>query len=285
MAELDPRRHPIRDDLAAEYLRDRVTAPVYASPLAASVITETSAIRAAPAGTATQTSELLFGENVDVYEDQSGWSWVQGRADGYVGYVRSDDLQPGYAAPSHRVITRLSHLFPDADIKSPPVGRLTMGAEITITESGTRFSRLADGHHIMTAHILPVGEFLNDPIAVAMQCMDAPYLWGGRSSLGLDCSGLVQMAARMTGHTPPRDSDMLAAELGAALPLDTPPDALQPGDVVFFPGHCMIADGAGNLLHANAHHMKVTLEPLTVVFDRTEGGWSSVTALRRMVGA
>ena len=233
MAEPDPRRHPIRDDLVAEYLRDRVTAPRYASPLAASVIAETSAIRAAPADTAIQTSELLFGENVDVYEDQNGWSWIQGRADGYVGYVRSDDLHPGHAGPSHRVITRLSHLFPEADIKSPPVGRLTMGAEITITESDSRFSQLADGRYIMTAHISPVGEYQDDPIAVAMQCMDAPYLWGGRSSLGLDCSGLVQIALMCAGINVPRDTDLQEQAIGERLDPDDRFRSLQKGDFVF----------------------------------------------------
>lgn len=281
MAEaLDRRRHPFRPDLAADYLRDAIDADRYAEPVRRIVTTEVAAIRAKPEPDAMQISELLAGEPVDVYEAASGWCWCQGALDGYVGCVESSSLGAAPAAATHIVSARLSHLFPEPSIKLRPAGRLTLGARIAVRAISGRFAELDDGRHIIASHIRPVGEPERDPAAVALRFLGAPYLWGGRSTLGLDCSGLVQVAHQACGLLPPRDSDMQAAELGQARPVPDGPAGLQRNDVVFFPGHCMIADGAGGLIHANATHMMVTHEPAETVFERTRGGWGSVTDVR-----
>lgn len=282
MAErLDARRHPHRADLAAGYLKDRIRAPRYADPERRAVVAETASIKAEPDAGAMQISELLFGEPVDVYDAAGGWAWVQGALDGYVGYVAEAELGPPRPAPTHMVRARLSHLFPDASIKRPPAGRLTLGARVAVETVSGKFARLADGRHVIASHLRALGEPEDDIVDVALRNLGAPYLWGGRSSLGLDCSGLVQVAMQACGFLPPRDSDMQAKELGEERPVPAGPEGLKRGDVVYFPGHCMIADGAGGLVHANATHMMVTHEPADTVFARTRGGWGAVTDIRR----
>ncbi|WP_417512953.1 NlpC/P60 family protein [Minwuia sp.] len=281
MAErLDSRRHPFRADLAAAYLQGRVAADRFQTPRRAVVTTEIAAIRAGKDGQSMQISELIFGEPVDVYETTNGWCWCQGALDGYVGYVEDSSLGDPVAAPTHIVSARLSHLFPEPSIKLRPAGRVTLGARIAIKSVNGKFAELADGTHIIASHIRPLGKPETDPLDIAIRCMGAPYLWGGRSSHGLDCSGLVQVAHQGCGLMPPRDSDMLRDELGEGKPVPDSPAGLARNDVVFFPGHCMIADGEGGLVHANASHMMVTHEPAETVFERTRGGWGSVTAIR-----
>lgn len=231
-----------------------------------------------------QISELLFGEDVAVFEQQDGWAWVQGELDGYVGYVRLTGLSfddPAPPPPTHLVSARLSHLFRDPTIKDPPVGRVTLGARLSIVAIEGRFAVLADGRHVMANHIRPIDEPEADIVAVALRNLGAPYLWGGRSSLGLDCSGLIQVAVQALGGRPPRDSDMQRDELGEDRSKPDSMHDLQRGDLVYFPGHCMIADGADHLIHANATHMMVTREPVGTVFSRTRGGYGSVTNVRR----
>lgn len=281
MAEaLDRRRHPFRPDLAAAYLENRVKADRYAMPERRVVVTETASIHAAQDASSMQISELLSGEPVDVYEFGNGWNWCQGVLDGYTGFVASDALGIDTAPSTHVVRARLSHLFGTPSIKLPPTGRLTLGARIRVVATNGNFAELADGNHIIAAHIRALGEPEKDPLDVALRFLDAPYLWGGRSTLGLDCSGLVQVAHQACGLLPPRDSDMLADELGSAAAIPSEHLGLRRNDVVFFPGHCMIADGEGGLLHANATHMMVTHEPVETVFARTRGGWGSVNAIR-----
>jgi len=279
---LDHRRHPYRDDLAADYLRGQVSAARFVEPVTARVVRETLSIQARPEPGAMQISELLFGEDVAVYEQRDGWAWIQGQLDGYVGHVRLDGLSFDEAAPpTHLVSARLSHLFRDPTIKDPPVGRVTLGARVKIVAVEGRFAVLADGRHIMTNHIRPIDAPEADIVAVALRNLGAPYLWGGRSSLGLDCSGLIQVAVQALGGTPPRDSDMQRDELGQDVAKPADMHDLQHGDLVYFPGHCMIADGADHLIHANATHMMVTREPVETVFARTRGGYGSVTNVRR----
>lgn len=279
---LDHRRHPYRDDLAATYLKGQVRAAHFADPVPARVCSEVLSIQARPESRSMQISELLFGEDVAVYEQRDGWAWIQGRLDGYVGYVRADSLTfDALPAPTHMVCARLSHLFADPTIKDPPVGRLTLGARLNVATIQDKFARLDDGRHLIASHIRAIDAPETDLVDVALRNLGAPYLWGGRSSLGLDCSGLVQVAVQAIGGEPPRDSDMQRDELGQHAPKPADMHDLQRGDIVYFPGHCMIADGAGHLVHANATHMAVTHEPVDIVFARTRGGYGAVTHIRR----
>ncbi|MEC9346107.1 MAG: NlpC/P60 family protein [Pseudomonadota bacterium] len=276
----DPRRHPLRDDVAARYLEGRIGPRRFADPVRRRVARTTLAMRRTPDAGAMQVSELLLGEDVDVYEEHAGWCWVQGTLDGYVGYVEATGLSEPDAAPDHRVSARLSHVFPAPDIKLPPLTHLTLGARIRVLERNGRFARVDAGGWMIESHLRAIDRPEDDLVTVALRALDAPYLWGGRSTLGLDCSGLVQVSAQALGVDCPRDSDMQAAELGTACPVPESWNNLRRGQVVYIPGHCMIADGAGGLVHANATHMMVTHEPASVVFGRTGGGWGAVRAVR-----
>ncbi len=281
-APLDHRRHPFRDDIAATYLKGRVTAQRFVDPLPARVCSEVLSIQARPEPRAMQISELLFGEDVAIYDQGAGWAWIQGALDGYVGYVRADGLtREPRPAPTHIVSARLSHLFAAPTIKDPPVGRVTLGARLNVADIDGKFAQLDDGRHLIAGHIRAIDAPEADLVDVALRNLGAPYLWGGRSSLGLDCSGLVQVAVQAIGGKPPRDSDMQRDELGLNAPKPADMRDLQRGDIVYFPGHCMIADGAGKLVHANATHMAVTHEPVETVFARTRGGYGAVTHIRR----
>lgn len=277
---LDPRIDPVRADLAAAHLRDRAEAPRYAEGVRRICAAGVTDVLEAPADAARRASQLLFGEGVTVFDEAGGWAWVQGEADGYVGYVRSADLAMPGPAPSHRVSALRTYRFAAADIKSPVLDTLPGGALLSATEQDDgRWLRLDRGGFVFSRHCVPADRFEDDPVAVAMRLLGTPYLWGGRTSLGCDCSGLVQLSMRATGRDCPRDSDMQRDGLGEAT-AQGPAAEYRRGDVVFFPGHVgLMADGA-MLLHATAFTLDVTLEPLDDVVARG----NPILAVRRVLG-
>lgn len=293
MSQPDPRTTPMRPDLAAESLRGLVAAPRYAAPRRMSVADYAVGLRRAPRRDAALDTEALFGEAVDVYDiDEDGWAWVQLAGDGYVGYVPVDDLREVQGVASHRVAVPRTFIYPVPDIKAPPQGALPMAAQVSahaaVAEAKTAaagaaaacFIRLASGGFVYAAHLAPVGEVSGDPAAVAAQFVGAPYLWGGRTSLGLDCSALVQLSLMSVGQACPRDSDMQQRDLGQALAPDAFA-ALRRGDLVFWRGHVGMMLDTHTLVHANGHHMQVAAEPLDGAMARIEAaGGGPVTALR-----
>src|SRR5690606_16317674 len=206
--------------------------------------------------------------------------------DGYVGYVSSDALAAPGAAPTHRVAALRTFLYPGPDLKLPPLCAVSIGARLVVTgeveRSGITYALLADGSAAFAGHLAPLDTFEPDFVAVAERFVGTPYLWGGRTSLGLDCSALVQVSLAVAGIAAPRDSDQQAAALGTALELPVAPDALHRGDLVFWRGHAAIARGQGSLVHANAHHMAVAIEPADIAFARIAASGSAVVAVRRV---
>jgi cell wall-associated NlpC family hydrolase len=278
---LDPRRNAYRSDLAAESLRNRIQAPRYAAGEARQVVHSATPVRAQPSALASWTTEALFGELVTVYEEGDGWAWVQLERDGYVGYLRSAALTAQVRQPTHRVRALGTSLYPAPDIKASPWLPISMNALLTAAELGPTFARLADGSFVPSRHIVEVDRFVPDFVGVAERFSGVPYLWGGRSRLGLDCSGLVQLAMHAAGLDCPRDSDMQQAELGDEVTMAADLDGLMRGDLVFWKGHVGIMTDAFMLLHANAHHMAVVLEPLKTAVDRIGRAGSPITAIRR----
>ena len=278
---LDPRRHPFRDDLAAETLRDKVTATRYASGQPRQVVHSATPLRGRPDPLASWTSEVLYGELVTVYEERDGWAWVQAARDGYVGYLRPGALSANVKTPTHRVRALGTFLYPSADVKAPPWLPLSLNAALTVTEMGAAFAKLADGSFVPSRHIVDLAWHAPDYVAVAERFLGTPYLWGGKSRLGLDCSGLVQVAMQAAGLECPRDSDMQQAELGSEVPVADGLDGLERGDLVFWPGHVGIMTDAFLMVHANAHHMGVVVEPLKAVVDRNARAGLAVAAAKR----
>ena len=225
--------------------------------------------------------QLLLGAAVRVLEERDGFAFVMAEADGYCGYMWEDTLADPGPPPTHRVSARATHVYDRAEIKSPDRMRLSLGAVLHVSGVSNGFAETPLGH-VPLAHLTDLTETESDPVAVAERLLGTPYLWGGNSSLGIDCSGLVQVALTLCGLDCPGDSDMQAAELGVALPEDA---ALQRGDLLFWKGHvAWVADDA-RLLHANAHHMAVAFEGIEAAIDRiAAGGDGPVTARRRLPG-
>jgi cell wall-associated NlpC family hydrolase len=279
---LDRRRHAWRDDLAAETLRGKVAAPRYAAGEARQVGDAAVALRGAPDAQASWTTQALFGEIVTVYEERDGWAWVQLADDGYVGYVPASALSARVRQPTHRVKALGTALYPAADIKSCPSLHLSMNALLTVAEPGETFARLDDGRFVPAAHIVARDCFAADFVAVAEAFLGVPYVWGGKTRLGVDCSGLLQVALAAAGHACPRDSDMQLAEVGEALAGNDPLADRRRGDIVFWPGHVGIMRDSDRLLHANAYHMAAATEPLRDAAPRIARTGAAVTAVKRI---
>jgi cell wall-associated NlpC family hydrolase len=225
---------------------------------------------------------VLFGERVTLYEERDGWAWVQLACDGYVGYLLASALSARLQPPTHRVKALGTFLYPSADFKSCPGLDLSMNATLSIAETGPTFARLADGRFVPTPHIAERDRFAPDFVATAEAFLGAPYVWGGKTRLGVDCSGLLQVAMHAAGLACPRDSDMQLAEVGATVPVSSDLAGLARGDLVFWAGHVGIMLDDTRLLHANGHHMVVAEEPLRVAADRIARAGSTISAVKRV---
>ncbi len=281
-AALDPRLTPARADRAAAHLIGLVEAPLYVEGRAMQVVEASAPLRRAPAFDAPLETEALFGETVMAYdEDDEGYAWVQLDRDGYVGYLPSATLG-ATSAPTHRVAALRTHVYPGPSIKLPPVMALSLGARLTIGRVEGDFAVTPGSRRVWARHVAPAGAAEPDFVAVAERFLHAPYLWGGRTSEGIDCSGLVQAALTASGVVAPRDSDMLAR-------LDEPVAPAGPfarGDLVFWTGHVGVLRDAETLLHASGWHMAVVSEPLAEARARiAASGGGEITGVRRPAAA
>jgi len=282
--QLDRRSHACRPDLADSRLRDRVVADRYTDGMPAEVIVPVADVRPRPDAGCSIDTQALFGEVLTVFDISGGWAWVQLAADGYVGYLREEAIGQGSGEITHVVSVPRSFVYPGADLRFPHLRALSMGSRLTIIGAaetrGTAYALLEDGSAIIAAHLRPAGEAAaDDAVAVAARFLNTPYLWGGRSGFGIDCSGLVQMALAMTGKSAPRDSDQQAAGLGRIIDPET--DGLQRGDLVFWKGHVGFIEDPETLLHASGGTMDVTREPLRDAIDRIARLYGLPTCYRR----
>lgn len=277
----DLRLTPVRLNLAAAYLRGVVDAPRYAEGRAMRVVEASAPLRRSPASDAPLDSEALFGESVFIFDETEGFAWAQLERDRYVGYLPFAALGAPTAA-THRVAALRTHAYPGPSIKLPPRMALSLGARLTIIRREGDFVVSADGQWLWARHLADVSSTEPDFVAVAERFLETPYLWGGRTSEGIDCSGLAQTAMTAAGIASPRDSDMIEGAIGEPLFVDgsTP---LSRGDLVFWKGHVGIMRDARTLLHANGFHMKVVSEPLEEARTRIEAsGGGAVTSVRRI---
>jgi cell wall-associated NlpC family hydrolase len=278
---LDPRRHPWRDDLAAETLRGIVAAARFVEGEARQVVHPATPVRLRPDAREGWATQALFGERVTVYEKKGGWAWGQLERDGYVGYLDARALSPQVWQATHKVRAPGTFLYASADAKAQPGPHLTMTALLSVTDTAGPFSKLAEGGFVPTRHIAGLDRFAPDFVGVAERFAGTPYVWGGKTRLGLDCSGLVQVAMHAAGLECPRDSDMQRAELGREISVGADLDGLERGDLVFWKGHVGIMTDAFMLLHANAYHMAVAAEPLRGAVDRIARAGLPIAAIRR----
>ncbi len=281
MSHVDRRITPVREDLAAEHLRDVLDAPRYVSSTAYQVSAGVAAMRREAIGDAEMVTQALHGEVFEVYEEFEGWAWGQLRVDGYVGYVEMDALSAPVIAPSHRVCALRTYVFSQAKVKSAPHFLISRNGEVSTTgEVQNGFARLSRGGWVYADHLCALDHAADDWVAVAESFLGAPYLWGGRESLGCDCSGLVQSALHAGGFACPRDADMQERALGGAIDHDTA--RLARGDIVFWKGHVGVMLDPERLLHANAHHMCVAVEPLAQARDRIAKVAGPISSIKRL---
>ncbi|WP_207480343.1 C40 family peptidase [Arenibaculum pallidiluteum] len=278
MKSPDPRVTPYRDDLAASHLRGIVEAPRYADGVAHRMRQGRATLRGEPTDAARQTSELIFGETFTVYDRRDGWAWGQCGTDGYVGWTPASALEEGPLAPTHQVSALRTFLFPEADLKTHPRDDLSQGALVAVARTQNGWSELATGGWIFAKHLTPVGAPPADMVDTALAFLGVPYLWGGRTSLGIDCSGLAQRAMAASGRNAPRDSDQQRAAVGTLVSENGQGFAYRRGDLVFFPGHVGLMLDGTRLLHATAFSLSVCVEPLDEVAARAGG----ILAVRRL---
>ena len=272
----DPRTTPANGRVAASFLKGSVESKSYVDGEMMQCAAAAADIVGKPNGR--RTSQLLYGDLFLVLEDRSGYAFGQSVSDGYCGYVRGDLLAPAQDA-THWVASPQTHLYPGANMKLMTQGALYFASEVAVEDTEGSWSKLSSGMYVPSSHLLPVTTRLNDPVDVADLFLGTPYLWGGSSRYGIDCSGLVQLAWRACGKECPRDSDLQEAELGRVLEQGEEP---RRGDLAFWKGHVGIITAPNRMLHANAFHMSVAYEPLDEAIARiSEAGGGPVTSLKR----
>ena len=281
MADLDRRLTPWRADVAAKYLKGQVKAARFAEGRAVEVIAPQAPLRREPHHDARLATEALKGERVMIYDaNAEGWAWGQLAGDHYVGWLPSAALAPPGPAPTHKVTALRTLVFSGPSIKLPLVEALPFGATLNIARIDDRLAVTPSGGYVPAAHLAPIGDNERDFVAVAERFVGTPYLWGGKTTLGLDCSGLLQIALSACGLPCPRDSDMQERALGAAISTDVA--GLRRGDLVFWKGHVAIVRDADTLVHANAFHMAVATEPIAAAVARIAAGGTPIRSVKRL---
>jgi cell wall-associated NlpC family hydrolase len=253
-----------RPDLADQRLEGLVRAERFEATQRMRCVRPVAAILKSADPAAMQEDELLYGEGFDVLEAKDGWAWGQARRDGYVGFVQAEGLGPVGEAPTLKVTALRTCGFRRPDLKSGVVSLLSIGALVAPGGTVNGFVDTGEGGWVWAAHLAPVGAFETDAVSVAERFLGAPYLWGGRSSLGLDCSGLAQQALMATGLACPRDTDQQLAVFPEAVDRKD----LARGDLVFWKGHMGLMLDGDRMIHANAHHMAVAIEPVDEAIAR-----------------
>lgn len=285
MTMLDRRLNAYRPDLADERLTGQVEAARFAAGTPMQVSVPVVDLRAEPRMDSGPQTQMIFGDSVRVFEEMDGWSWVQAERDGYTGYVSAAALERPASDATHMVAVPRTFVYPGSDLRFPHTKALSLGSRVRIVGAaetrGTKYALLESGEALIASHLVPVDEHAADYVAVAETLLHTPYLWGGTSGFGIDCSGLVQLSMWVAGRKVLRDSDMQQNTLGDIIKPDATYSNLKRGDLVFWKGHVAICASPDMLIHASGHTMTVTLEPLQDAIKRIAYLYDLPTLVRR----
>lgn len=280
----DRRLTPARADIAAAHLEGTVGSATFVEATAMQVKAAIIPLRPAPDATTGVDTVLLYGEAFDVYDSAEGWCWGQAPRDGYVGYVPAAALSAELFAPTHTVAVPTTHLYREPSMKTEPVAALWMTSLVSPTafhptnSEGVAFAEVG-GMFVPSKHLVAIDDLAEDFVTVAEMFLNTPYVWGGKTAAGVDCSGLIQVALARTGVSAPRDTDMLQS---AGVPVDRRND-FRRGDILFWKGHMGVMVNAETLLHATAFSMSTIYEPVAVTRERIETGLGlPLLAVRRL---
>jgi cell wall-associated NlpC family hydrolase len=279
----DRRITPFRADLADESLRGQVEAERFTTGTVKRLVTSFAPLHRHPSREAPVDTQALFGESVTVYDEHEGWAWVQLHDDGYVGYLHGIALGEAGPEPTHRVGAIRTFIYPGPNLKLPYESHLTLNSKVSVTETQGDYARLATGGWVYAPHLVTLDACETDYVSVAERFLHTPYLWGGKTSLGIDCSGLAQTALNAAGIKAPRDSDMQEQQLGT--PIEARPDlsGLRRGDLVFWKGHVGLMMDETRFIHATGHSMTVMIEPIAVAEERIRRtSYGPISAIKRL---
>ncbi|ASV86799.1 NlpC/P60 family protein [Ochrobactrum quorumnocens] len=282
---LDRRLNAYRPDLADERLSGKVEASRFTAGTLMQVSASVVDLRSEPRPDSGPQTQIIFGDMVRVFEEQDGWSWAQAERDGYTGYVSSASLEKPGADATHMVIVPRTFIYPGSDLRFPHTKALSLGSRVRIVGSaetrGTQYALLENGEALIAGHLASLDQHAPDYVAVAETLLHTPYLWGGTSGFGIDCSGIVQLSMWVSGRKVLRDSDMQQTTLGEIIEPDANYSSLKRGDLVFWKGHVAICASPDMLIHASGHTMTVTMEPLNDAIKRIAYLYDLPTLIRR----
>src|SRR5690554_1378978 len=279
---LDRRLHAYRPDLADARLRGRVEAERFVAGEPATIRVGCVDLKREPSLEAPNDSQLLFGEEVSVFDRREGFAWVQNSTDGYVGWLQEGTLGPALPEPSHRITALRTPLLRAPSVKAPYTSFLSLGSRVAVVGSRDRYAEIAGGGWVFAEHLSALDQPEADYVATACRLLGVPYLWGGRSTFGLDCSALVQLALAAAGLSIPRDSDQQenCAALGERLPADI---TRRRGDLLYWPGHVAIALDSEHVVNATGGPMLVVEEPFEELDRRARADYGSgLRTVRRL---
>jgi cell wall-associated NlpC family hydrolase len=278
----DPRLTPARPDLAAKYLEGKIAAARFVTGEQFEIVDALAPLREGPSTDAGLLTQALQGERVTIYDrNGEGFAWGQLNSDGYVGWLPDRALAKPSGNPTHKITAVRTFAFPGPSIKLPPAETLVMGGVVTVIREEEPFAVTREGWYLPRRHVDGIDRYAGDFVAVAERFVGTPYLWGGKSSLGIDCSGLVQVSLNAAGTGCPRDSDMQQNSLGRILGL-AESGKLQRGDLIFWKGHVAIVRDADSIVHANAHHMATVIEDTSDAIARIKAAGGEISAIKRL---